>query len=250
MFTKKVNPPDVPSPPAHERRRGRPQGTTPQGHEARERLYGTAIRLIGERGYEATTMRDVAEEAGVSAGLLYKYFPSKRSVVLTLYDRLSAEYASRASGMPPGKWRVRFVFALRTCLDVLGPHRRTLSALCPVLLGDHEEGMFAAGTAFSRERVEAVFLDAVAGATDAPGSKLADPLGRLLYLLHLAVILWWLFDSSPGQRATTALVALLERILPSCGVALMLPQVRSFVKSADLLVREALFSSLRTSPDQ
>jgi AcrR family transcriptional regulator len=241
MFTKKVNPGVDAAGKASERRRGRPQGTTSQGHEARQRLYETAIRLIGERGYEATTMRDVADAAGVSVGLLYKYFPSKRAVVLTLYDQLSAEYASRAARVQTGKWRERFVFALRTCLEVLGPHRRTLSALRPVLLGDRDDNLFAASTAFSRKRVQGVFVDVVAGATDAPGGKLAEPLGRLLYLSHLAVILWWLFDTSPGQRATAALIALLEHILPSLGLALMLPRVRSFVRSADSLVREALF---------
>lgn len=240
MFTKKVNPTTGPSEkPA--RRRGRPAGTTLQGQKARQLLYDTAIQLIGERGYDATTMRDVAEVAGVSVGLLYKYFPSKRAVVLALYDQLSAEYASRAARMRSGKWRDRFVFALRACLEVLGPHRKTLSALRSVLLGDREESLFAAGTAFSRKRVEAIFLEVVSGATDAPGAKLAEPLGRLLYLLHLAVILWWLFDGSPGQRATKALVELMEYILPSVGLALMLPRVRNFIRSADSLMREALF---------
>ena len=69
-------------------KRGRPPGRTVEGEATRRRLYETAIRLIGEQGYEATTLRDVAKRAGVSAGLLYRYFPSKRSVVLALYDEL------------------------------------------------------------------------------------------------------------------------------------------------------------------
>src|SRR5262245_17001030 len=97
MFTKKVNPTKEHKADLPVRRRGRPPGPTSQGHEARQRLYKTAVRLIGERGYEATTLRDVADEAGVSVGLLYRYFPSKRAVVLALYDQLSAEYATRAA---------------------------------------------------------------------------------------------------------------------------------------------------------
>jgi len=245
MFTNKVNPSneslgDQP----RARRRGRPQGTTVQGHEARKRLYETAIDLIGRKGYEATTLRDVAQAAGVSVGLLYKYFPGKRAVVLAFYDELSGEYAARAAEMKAGKWRDRFVFALRTCLDVLGPYRKTLSSLAPVLVADPEEGLFAARTAFSRRRVEQVFQDAVNGASDAPARKLGEPLGRLLYLFHLAIILWWLLDKSPKQVATHALVSLLERILPSFGMALLLPQVRGFVRAADGLVREALFDEV------
>jgi AcrR family transcriptional regulator len=242
MFTKKVNPPDKPA-----RRRGRPSGTTIQGQEARKKLYETAIELIGRNGYEATTLRDVAESAGVSAGLLYKYFPSKRAVVLAFYDELSSEYAARATGMlemKDGKWRMRFVFAVRTCFEVLGPHRATLVSLAPILVADREHGLFAARTAFSRQRVEQVFRDAVTGASDQPSGNLAEPMGRLLYLLHLAVILWWLLDKSPKQRATHALVSLLEQILASFGFALLLPQVRGFVRSADVLVREALFDDV------
>jgi AcrR family transcriptional regulator len=241
MFTKKVNSTMGVGAKTRGRQRGRPAGRTPQGHEMRQRLYGIAVRMIGEHGYESTTLRDVAREAGVSVGLLYKYFPSKRSVVLALYDELSAEYAARAMQMPTGKWRERFVFALRTCLDVLGPYRHTLSALRPVLLGDQEESLFAVETAFSRRRVESVFIAAVAHAKDAPGGRLPEALGRLLYLLHLAVILWWLFDRSPRQRGTIALIALIEKMLPPFGMALLLPQVQGFVRSADGLVREGLF---------
>ena len=95
MFTENVKP----------RKRGRPRGQTVQGAAARERLYATAIGLIARRGYEATTMRDIAGEAGVSVGLLYRYFPSKQAVIIALYDELSTDYARRAAGMKPGTWR-------------------------------------------------------------------------------------------------------------------------------------------------
>ena len=78
------------------------------------------------------------------------------------------------------------------------------------------------------------------GATDAPKRPLAEAIGRLLYLLHLGVILWWLLDRSPGQRATSALVALIRQILPSAALALHLRPVRGFVQSADALFREGL----------
>ena len=53
---------------------GRPRGRTPQGDGTRKRLYEKAITLISERGYEATTLRDVAQAADVSVGLIYRYF--------------------------------------------------------------------------------------------------------------------------------------------------------------------------------
>ena len=222
------------------RQRGRPPGRTAEGDAARRRLYDDGHRLIGERGYEAATLRDVAARAGVSVGLLYRYFPSKRSIVLALYDELSDTYAREAADLPRGKWRDRFISALEISLRVLGPHRVTLRALVPVMVGDVEEGVFAASSAFSRRRVQAVFRSAVVDATDAPSPALAEAVGRLLYLLHLAVLLWWLLDKSQRQRATHALVSLFGQVLPSAALTLRLPPVRRFVQSADRLFQEAL----------
>lgn len=233
MFTENVKP----------RRRGRPAGLTAQGAAARDRLYASALRLIAERGYGATTLRDIAAEAGVSVGLLYRYFPSKQAVILALYDELSAAFARQATAMPAGRWRDRFVFGLQVSLRVLEPNRVALRALIPVLIGDAQDGIFAASAAFSRLRVQGVFERAVLQATDAPKSPLAAALGRLLYIIHLAVLLWWLLDRTTGQRATRALVALAHQILPSLALTLRVPLVRRFVISADELVREALFAA-------
>ena len=229
------------------RKRGRPRGQTVQGAAARERLYATAIGLIARRGYAATTMREIAGEAGVSVGLLYRYFPSKQAVIIALYDELSTEYARRAAGMQPGTWRSRFIFALETSLDVLQLHRVALRALIPVLVGDPDDGVFAEGTAFSRLRVQRVFEEAATGASDAPKPALAEALGRLLYLVHLAVLLWWLLDRTPRQRATAALVALTQQLLPSATLALRLPPMRRFVTGFDELIREGLFGNPATT---
>ena len=225
------------------RGRGRPPGQTAQGAAAQQRLYATAIRLMAERGYASTTLRDVAKEAGVSVGLLYRYFPSKRAIIIALYDELSADYARQALDMPRGKWRDRFIFALKTSLAVLEPHRMALRALIPVLVGDPEEGVFAETAAFSRVRVQGAFEAAVTNSSDAPPPVVAAALGRLLYLAHLGVLLWWLLDKSPKQRATTALVLLAQQMLPSAALSLRLPSIRRFVVSADELIREALFGN-------
>ncbi|ATB46189.1 TetR/AcrR family transcriptional regulator [Corallococcus macrosporus] len=230
------------------RKRGRPRGRTEQGQETRQRLYAIALASLSTRGYEATHLRDIAKEAGVSVGLLYRYFPSKRAILLALYDELSSAYAARAAALPSGPWRERFSFALRTSLEVLGPHHEVLKALAPVLVGGDEDGVLAPQTAFSRLRVQAAFEEAVAGATDAPGSApVVKALGRLLYVAHLAVLMWWLLDKSPGQRATGGLVALLSRVLLPASLALRLPGAGSVVLRADVLCRQGLFGEAEPS---
>ncbi len=223
-----------------QRGRGRPRGMTAQGIETKNRLYTIAVRLIATRGWHETTLRDVATDAGVSVGLLYRYFPSKRAIVLAFYDNLSAAYAAQAH-MESGPWRDRFLYALRMSLDILRPHRQTLVALVPVLVSAGDDGLFAPGTAFSRIRVAQVFQDAVTGATDAPRPPLGVALGRLLYLAHLATILWWLLDRSPEQWATDRLLKLLERALSLATLSLRLGRVRALIVAADDVARAALF---------
>lgn len=203
--------------------------------------------MIGERGYEAATLRDVATRAGVSPALLYRYFPNKRSVVLALYDRLSETFAQHAAAIPRGRWRERFVSAVELSLRTLRPHRVTLRALAPLMVGDADEGVFAQSTAFSRERVQRVFDEVVMGATDAPNGPLARSLGHLLYLAHLGIILWWLLDRSREQRATRAFVALIRQLLPSAALTLRLRSVKGFVQAADALFREGLLGEELTS---
>ena len=242
MFIETVKAPEVP------RRPGRPRGTTPQGAKTRRRLFDAAVALMAERGYEAATLRDVAAKAKVSPSLLYRYFPSKQSVVLALYDELSARYADAALAMPAGRWRERFLFALRTSLGVLKPHRATLSKLTPILIGDVDEGLFSAKTAFSRLRVMRTFEHAIVGAKDAPRPEIAAPLGRLLYLLHLAVLLWWLMDRSPGQKATAGLVTLIQETLPSASLVLRFAPVTRLLRTGDTLFGAALIGQRTENP--
>lgn len=226
------------------RGRGRPRGQTEQGEASRQHIYKVAVKLIAKNGYQATTLREIAHKADVSVGLLYRYFPNKQAVVLALYDELSGEYASRAAMMRPGRWRTRFLFSLRTSLEVLGDQRATLSELLPVLVSNGTEGIFAPATGDSRERVQAVFRDAVYGASDRPREKRdADALSRILYLLHLTVILAWLTDKSPDQRATVKLINAIERLLPRAAKGIRLKSVRRWLRLADTLIQEGLLGA-------
>jgi AcrR family transcriptional regulator len=69
------------------RSRSRRLGAT----ERREQLVRTALRLFGEHGYRATTMEDIANEAGVTKPLLYQHFTSKRALYLELVQQVSDE---------------------------------------------------------------------------------------------------------------------------------------------------------------
>lgn len=52
-----------------------------QGSERREQLLAIAGHLIASRGYSATTVRDIADEAGILSGSLYHHFSSKEAIL-------------------------------------------------------------------------------------------------------------------------------------------------------------------------
>jgi AcrR family transcriptional regulator len=55
---------------------------------SRERLLQAALELVGERGYEATTLGDIADRAGSARGLVSYYFPGKRQLLQSAVHRL------------------------------------------------------------------------------------------------------------------------------------------------------------------
>ncbi|OKK17540.1 TetR family transcriptional regulator [Streptomyces sp. CB00455] len=55
---------------------------------SRERLLQAAVELVAERGYEATTLGDIADRAGAARGLVSYYFPGKRHLLQSAVHRL------------------------------------------------------------------------------------------------------------------------------------------------------------------
>ena len=56
-----------------------------QKQARREAIYRAAARLFAENGYGATTVEEIAEEAGVSVPTLYSYVSSKADLVVAIY---------------------------------------------------------------------------------------------------------------------------------------------------------------------
>jgi AcrR family transcriptional regulator len=52
-----------------------------KAHQTKLKLIDAALSLFAAQGYEKTTIKEIAKEAGVSLGLLYNYFPSKQELL-------------------------------------------------------------------------------------------------------------------------------------------------------------------------
>jgi AcrR family transcriptional regulator len=134
---------------------------TPKAQRTRERIRESALALFAEKGYEATTMRDVAARAGASLGLAYRYYASKEEFALELYLRLAEESQEWArENLPEGTIAERFERAMLAKLDQVGSHRGPLAALLVKALDPNSPtSALGEGTAGVREKMGSVFLD-------------------------------------------------------------------------------------------
>src|ERR1700739_5066309 len=62
--------------------------TTQRAEDPRRRIYEAAMELFREKGFEETTMRDIAANAGVALGGTYYYYSSKDAIVLAFYREM------------------------------------------------------------------------------------------------------------------------------------------------------------------
>ena len=91
-----------------------------QESDKRERILQAALTLIAERGFHATPMAMIAEEAGVAAGTIYRYFESKDLLITELHNYLSGKMrAALLEGYEPAK-----------------PIQERFSHLCSTFVGD------------------------------------------------------------------------------------------------------------------
>src|SRR5438067_13326836 len=105
--------------------------TATKGEEARDRIHAVALSLFRKKGFDATTMRDIAAAAEVALGAAYYYFPSKDAIVLAYYERTNRKSTEQTEAVLAGTEDVRgrLGAAFHAKLDVLARDRKLLSGL-------------------------------------------------------------------------------------------------------------------------
>jgi len=90
----------------------------------KEEILDVATRHFAERGYEGTSMNDVAEAVGVRKASLFYHFETKEALYEAVIDRLIATIATPlgAAYEAEGTWEERLVNAADTVTSVLASH--------------------------------------------------------------------------------------------------------------------------------
>jgi AcrR family transcriptional regulator len=94
---------------------------------ARERLVLAAVDLFTEQGYDATTVTQIAERAGVTRSTFFRYFPDKRDVLAAGQETLSRLLTEGIAEAPVGASPLEAVAAgLMRVSNAMGPMNREL----------------------------------------------------------------------------------------------------------------------------
>lgn len=192
--------------------------------ETRARILAAAMDLFRRQGFEETTMREIATGAGVATGAAYYYFDSKDAIVLAFYDQSQQEMEplleAALAGTRDLKGRVGALLEVK--FQYFEPNRRLLGTLAAHADPEHRLSPFSAQTREIRERDMKFFERALVGSRIRVGGDLGRHLPRMLWMYQMGVILFWIYDRSPAQRRTRALVE------KSLGIVVRLIKVSEF----------------------
>ncbi|NJC21121.1 AcrR family transcriptional regulator [Arthrobacter pigmenti] len=208
----------------------------------RSRLVVTALRLFRERGYDKTTMRTIAKEAGVSTGNAYYYFTSKDDLVQELYQSLQDEQRTRSlpllrDGQNLGE-HLRAI--LQTGVDVMGPYHDFGSNFISVAIQPSSNlSPFSSDSAVARAKSIALFNQAVTTARPQPPMAIRADLPELLWLVYMGVTLFWVYDRSPNQQRTRRLIDNAAPLIAKLVILSRLPVVRKIVDDVVQLIKNA-----------
>src|ERR1700690_3268239 len=89
------------------------------------KILDAALELFRTRGYDATTMREIAAKAGVATGAAYYYFPSKDALVMAFYQRTFDEMQPKIRKVleTPGSLEARMRVLFRVYIEKYGADR-------------------------------------------------------------------------------------------------------------------------------
>ena len=213
-----------------------------KSEETRARIMDAAMELFRERGFDQTTMRDIAAAAGVATGAAYYYFDSKDAIVLAFYNQAQSEMEPNLEEALADSRDLhkRLLSLLLVKLKYFEPNRRLLGALAVHTDPEQRLSPFSAETREIRDRDIRFFERALEGSRVHVSPDLGAYLPRLLWLYQMGLILYWIHDRSAAQQRTRLLVerslVIVVRLIKIAGWPMMRPLRRMVVDLAETVM--------------
>lgn len=220
----------------------------------RARLFQIALELFRRKGFDATTMRDIAARADLALGAAYYYFPSKDAIVMDYYSSIAREHEQRVKGelAKARNLQERLILVVHSKLDLLREDRPLLDGLFRFAGSpSHPLSVFGAETSEQREKSIALFRMVLDQEKKLPDDA-RQILPTVLWALHLALILYFIHDDSPSQHRTKCLLegvmSLLAQMIALTCTPLLEPILAPVRRRVLAVLREAKLLSVNPPP--
>jgi AcrR family transcriptional regulator len=210
--------------------------------DTRAKITETAIESFRERGYDQTTIRLIADQAGISVGNAYYYFPTKNHLVQELYLRVQGNHLERAHAAFGSSTDIaqRLEIALLSGLDATGPyHDSAPGFLAAAIAPTSAVSPFGADAAEPRAMAIQVFQEVVDGSTNAIPAELKRQLPELLWLAYMGLTLFWVYDNSEGLARSRGLARGASKLFGTVLPLARLPFARGTLNQVLDLIRAA-----------
>ena len=213
--------------------------TAPKSEETRERILHAALELFQKRGFEAATMREIAEHAGVATGAAYYYFASKDAIVMDFYQRSCERMQPmiEAALRDVNGLEERLRELIRVKLTHFAPNRGVLRGL---LRNGADPSYPVSPFSIQTKPIRDIDIDWFRRILVDCGIRipkdLQPHLPGVLWFFQMGVIFFWVIDESPGQERSDRLLRLATKSVSSLIRVSALPLLRPVRKTALELV--------------
>lgn len=214
---------------------------TPRAEQTRAAITEAALALFRERGYEAATMRAIAERAGVSTGNAYYYFGSKEELIQEFYLRNHARHLAACRDVLAADTDLtsRLRGTLRALIDVSAPYHAFAATFYKHAAEPSSPlSPFSAQSSPVRDAAIAIYREVADGSSARIGPGLRARLPELLWLYSMGIILYWVHDTSPGCARTYRLIDMTAPVAGRLVAAARIPVLRATVRDITAILDE------------
>lgn len=160
--------------------------------ERREHLLSSGVELLRRRSHTEVSIEEIAEKAGVSKGLLYHYFPTKKAFIVAALQRGQRQLAERLRPDPALPPEARLDASLDAFLDYVEEYAPPFTA---IFRGGGEDPEITAALDAARAEQMETLLGALAGWEESPVSTERTPaletaVQGWLFFVDGAVLRW------------------------------------------------------------
>ncbi len=172
----------------------------------RRTILAAALRMFKEKGYEATTMRDIAKAAGLAVGSTYYYFVSKEAMVLSYYEDLQKESELECQKICEQNkdFETRVRLFLNHKIDQLKNSGNFLKVLVQAAGNpDSVISPFGSSTEQVRKQAIKVFTELMQDVRVVISQEFLPLLPNILWSYQMGIILFWIYDNSQEYQKTS-----------------------------------------------